>query len=86
MDAILKAIQEMNQSLSKEIKDGFSSVNERLDKVESRLANLETNSNEDVVALLKQIERNTNGLQQDIEFLTGKVGNHDRILNRLNNN
>ena len=97
MDAILKAIQEMNKSISDEInglrtemKEEISSLrtatSEGFNRIETRLDSLESNVNEDVVALLKQIEKNTNDSQKDIEFLAGKVGNHERIINRFTQN
>ncbi|MFJ7684936.1 hypothetical protein [Peribacillus butanolivorans] len=54
-------------------------MNGRLDKAEG-------NTNEDTIAILKQIESNTKSLSYDIDYLTEKVGKHELELNRLNRN
>ncbi|MGN7398094.1 hypothetical protein [Peribacillus frigoritolerans] len=86
MEQILKAIQEMSKNindrfdlLERQVSEGFRDVNARLDKAEG-------NTNEDIIAILKQIESNTKGLSYDIDYLAEKVGKHELELNRLNRN
>ncbi|WP_100401044.1 hypothetical protein [Bacillus sp. FJAT-44742] len=96
MEEILKAIQGLHDRFDKVEKQishldkqvshleiqttqGFREMNEKLDRND-------WNSNEDVISLLKTINKNTETLSKDTSYLSKKVGNHDMILNRLNEN
>lgn len=60
-----------------EVKEEFKEVREQLDRMESDQPN-------DITALLSKIEKNTNVLSEDLEFLAGKVGKHEMIIDRIN--
>ncbi|MEK4886436.1 hypothetical protein NST81_17525 [Bacillus sp. FSL W8-0223] len=79
-------IQESFKNLYQYLDLKFKEVDANFEAVNSRLEKLEANSNEDVVALLKQIQKNTKGLSTDIEYLAEKVGKHEMILNRIQHN
>jgi hypothetical protein len=86
LEDVLKAIQTLTESLKNEIKELKVEMNQRFDRVEERLGRIEVSQTEDVIALLKKTVKQADQLEMDIEFLTGKVANHERIINRLNEN
>ncbi|ASB89175.1 hypothetical protein OZL92_17775 [Bacillus sonorensis] len=51
---VLQAIYEMQ----KEMKEGFKSVNERLDTIDKTLTRIEENEPEEVISMLKLINKN----------------------------
>lgn len=61
-------IQESFKNLYQYLNLKFKEVDANFEAVNSRLEKLEANSNEDVVALLKQIQKNTKGLSTDWVF------------------
>lgn len=77
----------MSDQLLKEILKGVNDIkrtmNERFNKLENLVEITNVHYNEDVYALLKQIARQTKNTEMDIQFLTEKVGHHERLLNRL---
>jgi len=82
MNEVLQAIEQLTKDMNKR----FDSVEEKIEQMEKNIAHLAVGSNEDTVKILERIERNTKSLNSDVEFLAGKLGNQERILNRLNNN
>ncbi|CAF1775679.1 hypothetical protein [Bacillus subtilis] len=90
-DELLKLMK----SLSEKFDNGFEKIDKRFDSVEKRLDNIEqrlemmtekeSNTNEDVIVLLKKIDKQTIDITKDIEYLSGQVGKHDMILNRFKN-
>lgn len=93
MNEVLKAIQELKNEIKNDIKElrnemneKFNKVDERFNQVDIKLDTIAITSNDDVITLLKRIEKNTKDLNTDVEFLSKKVGNHERIIDRLNNN
>lgn len=76
-----EAIQEgfKNMQLYMDIK--FKEVHDKIDS----LAVMEQHTNEDVIKVLTRIERQTAGLNRDIEHLAGKLAVHELKLNRLDN-
>ncbi|MDF2010216.1 hypothetical protein [Priestia megaterium] len=79
---VMQGIQETRQAITEtneRMDEGFKEVTERFDK-------LELLSNDDVVAILKRLEKNTSNLSQDIETLSGLYGKHEVVINRIKNN
>jgi predicted phosphoribosyltransferase len=58
-------IQESFKNLYQYLNLKFKEVDANFEAVNSRLEKLEANSSEDVIALLKQIQKNTKGLSTD---------------------
>jgi hypothetical protein len=66
-------IQENFKQLYQYLDIKFKEINERLDRID-------VNSNEDIIAMLKQIDKNTKNLSKDIEYSAEQVGKHERGL------
>jgi len=64
----------------------FEKVNEQLDRIETTLIAVSETANDDTSVILERIDRNTKGLNQDIEFLSKKIGTHEMYFNRINKN
>ncbi|MCF7615610.1 MULTISPECIES: hypothetical protein [Bacillus] len=90
-DELLKLMQSLSEKFDKgfeQIDKRFDSVEKRLDNIEQRLEMMtekESNTNEDVIVLLKKIDKQTNDITKDIDYLSKQVGKHDMILNRFKN-
>ncbi|MFD9628648.1 hypothetical protein [Peribacillus muralis] len=63
----------------------FKGIDKQFADVNERLSIMEIGSNDDVIAMLKRIEKNTITLNSDAEFLAKKLGKHEMTLNRLDN-
>jgi adenylosuccinate lyase len=87
---IQEMLQESEKRMQLLIQESFKHLYQFLDlkfkEIHERLDRIESNSNEDVVALLKQIEKQTKTLSFDVEYLAEKVGKHEMILNRFKQN
>ncbi|MFZ3588929.1 hypothetical protein ACOI1C_06515 [Bacillus sp. DJP31] len=82
MDQILKAIQQLEQKFDSK----FDKVTTQLDRMETTINNIAQTANEDTVAILKKIDKNTKNINRDIEFLSEQSGKHEMYLNRLSKN
>lgn len=79
---VMQGIQETRQAITEtneRMDKGFKEVAERFDK-------LELLSNDDVVAILKRLEKNTTNLAQDIDTLSELYGKHEVVIKRMKNN
>lgn len=89
MEQILTAIQQMMNDRFKQLEDRmetkFEKVTEQLDRMETTLNIVSKTTNDDTLAILERIERNTKSLNQDIEFLSEQSGRHEMYFNRINN-
>jgi hypothetical protein len=72
-------LEEKIYQLLLEMKKDISEIKETVNRIEVA-------QTEDVVGVLKIVSRNTKALDQDVEFLSKKVGTHEMILNRLGQN
>jgi predicted nucleic acid-binding Zn-ribbon protein len=63
----------------------FEKVTEQLDRMETTLNIVAKTANDDTVAILERIDKNTKSLNQDIEFLSEQSGRHEMYFNRINN-
>lgn len=79
---VLQAIYEMQ----KEMKEGFKSVNERLDTIDKTLTRIEENEPEEVISMLKLINKN---IERDHRYNDKKFSELERRIHdleeRLNN-
>ncbi|MNI32709.1 hypothetical protein D3C73_866310 [compost metagenome] len=82
MDQDLKAMLEsilLNQETFR------NEANAKLDSITSQLDRMEAESNQDVIALLEVIngKLELTATKEDINFLAGKLGQHDLEIDRL---
>ncbi|MDU0072030.1 MULTISPECIES: hypothetical protein [Bacillus] len=79
---VLQAIYEMQ----KEMREGFKSVNERLDTIDKTLARIEENEPEEIMSMLKLINKN---IESDHRYNDKKFSELERRIHaleeRLNN-
>ena len=54
----------------------FSEVNKRLDKIEGEVP-------KDILSILRQVKKNTDSLNTDVEYLAGQLGKHEMIIKRF---
>lgn len=69
----------------------FDSIEKRFDKVDAdltevkeRLAKIELAQPDDIKGILTHIEKSTESLTKDVDYLSEKVGKHDLFFDRLN--
>jgi DNA anti-recombination protein RmuC len=95
MEQILTAIRQLDNRFNQiddrfnQLEDRmelkFEKVTEQLDRMETTLNIVAKTANDDTVAILERIDRNTKSLNQDIEFLSEQSGRHEMYFNRINN-
>ena len=73
---VLQAIYEMQ----KEMKEGFKSVNERLDTIDKTLTRIEENEPEEVISMIKLINKN---IERDHRYNDKKFSELERRIHEL---
>lgn len=74
-------IQEGFKSMQLYLDVKFKEVHDKIDS----LAVMEQHTNKDIITVLSRVERQTAGLNRDIEHLAGKLAVQELKLNRLDN-
>lgn len=72
---IFEILVEMQKDM-KELKQGMKDMQVQLDRIEQH-------GNDDVVAMLRKMDKDHKALNKDVEYLAGRVGNHDMQLDRI---
>lgn len=89
---ILEVLLELQKDI-KEVKNELADVKTKLEDVQTELSDvketvhrIELTQNEDVIALLKVTTKKVAEVEEDVQFLAGKVGKHEMKLNRFEQN
>jgi len=79
-----EALKEIKDSISKELKEFKEGYQNEIDQLNERLDLLAVEDSNGIRERVKVLEKKTKDNEIDIEFLAGKFGKHEVILNRLN--
>ncbi|MBD1381396.1 hypothetical protein [Metabacillus arenae] len=69
-----------------DIEERFNKVDNEISEVKEIARRIEVSNEDDILAMLKQVQNNTNMLGKDVKYLSEKVGHHEMVLNRLAEN
>ena len=78
-----KALTEQFDNLYKYLDKKFSNIEKEFMNITERFDRLEAHANEDIVKVLKRVERQTKNLAGDVEYLSEKVGKHSLEIDRI---